>query len=388
MGRRRRRPASAPVVAECKQPHRVEAGGGGRAPAAAAPAGQTRRVLVIGGGLSGAAAAWSLRRQQRAEQPPLSIHMWDGARGCGGRLATARIAVGKAEEARANMGAQRLHHHRTNDAPAPEAARLLCEAGVIEPEPASAAGDDQTASFVAAGSSNEVCKWLLRQAGAELRFGARIRSISKAAGGGWDVTAFGDKAPARFDAVVFGGSVAEVFTTHGDLTQLVSPHRKRLQAVEYSRACCAAIVLPGSGPAADAVRSFFGAHRSRPGVAGSELQELVLQPAAAGSDHLTVVAVSTERFGQSVKGLRATHRPSAQDLQVSAEVEQTLVRCACALVRKRVFLRHFILQMIVCQDRLGRSIGKTQKETRFRIDRRRGDRSSSASYRGSLLHGG
>ena len=45
------------------------------------------------------------------------------------------------------------------------------------------------------------------------RFGARIRSISKAAGGGWDVTAFGDSASAHFDGVVFGGSVAEVCQT-------------------------------------------------------------------------------------------------------------------------------------------------------------------------------
>ena len=77
------------------------------------------------------------------------------------------------------------------------------------------------------------------------------------------------------------------------------------------------MVLPGSGPAADAARRFFGARRSRPGAAGSEVEELVLQPAAGcGSAHVTVTIVSTERFGQDVKGLRATHRPSAQDLRV------------------------------------------------------------------------
>jgi predicted NAD/FAD-dependent oxidoreductase len=135
-------------------------------------------VLVVGGGLSGAAAAWSLRRQQCDEQPPLAIHTWDGARGCGGRLATARLSAGGTAEARANMGAQRLHHHATQDAPAPEAARLLCEAGVVEPEEPAAAGSAQPASFVATGSSNEVCKLLLREASAELRSGQPWAAVS------------------------------------------------------------------------------------------------------------------------------------------------------------------------------------------------------------------
>ena len=291
-----------------------------------------RRVLVVGAGLSGAAAAWCLAR--RAAEGSLEVHCWDGARGCGGRLATARIAVGgggSAAEAKANMGAQRLHHHAVRDAPAMQVAELLCGAGVLEPEAEAPGRDESIVSYVATGSSNEVCKWLLREAGAELRTGARIRSISRA-GGGWDVTAFGDKAPCHFDAVVFGGSVAEVCTTHGDFTELVRPHRRQLQAVHYTRACCAAMVLPGSGPAAKAVRRFFGAHRSRPGAAGGELKELVLQPTGADSEHLTVVAVSTDRHGQSVKGLRATHRPSAQDLKVSGEVEDALIRGACTLM--------------------------------------------------------
>ena len=97
-----------------------------------------------------------------------------------------------------------------------------------------------------------------------------MTSLPMCVGGGWDVTAFGDRAPSRFEAVVFAGSVAEVCTTHGDLTALVGPHRRRLQAVQYTRTCCAAMVLPGAGPAAEAARRFFGAHRSRPGAAGGD----------------------------------------------------------------------------------------------------------------------
>ena len=285
----------------------------------------SRRILVVGAGLSGAAAVWCLQREESKDSSLIAVHCWDGARGCGGRLATARIAANGAE-AKANMGTQRLHH-TVGDAPAQEVAALLCGAGILEQE--SAVSGESTASFL--GGSNEVCKWLLR--GAELRFGARIRTISRAThGSGWEVAAFGDKAPAHFDAVVFSGSVAEVFTTHGDLTALVCPHRKKLEAVQYTRICCSALVFSSSGAAADLVCRFFGENRSRKGAAGSELTELVLQPAIEGSAHLSVVAVSTEQFGQSVKGLRATHRPTAQDQKVSLEVEQTLSRCACALI--------------------------------------------------------
>ena len=69
------------------------------------------------------------------------------------------------------------------------------------------------------------------EAGATLRFGARIRAISKSGvDGSWEVTAFGDQAATRFDQVIFGGSVAEVFTTFGDFAVYVAPHQRQLQA--------------------------------------------------------------------------------------------------------------------------------------------------------------
>eukprot|EP01052_Picozoa_sp_SAG31_P033053 SAG31_NODE_3688_length_3987_cov_2.818930_2_plen_642_part_00 len=104
----------------------------------------------------------------------------------------------------------------------------------------------------------------------------------------------------------------------------------------YTRICCAALVLPTIGPAADATRLLFRELRTVPGEVGGCLKELVLQPDAdSGGAHLTVVAVSTELFGEGVTGLRATHRPSAQDLKVSTEVQQTLVSAACALIASR-----------------------------------------------------
>eukprot|EP01052_Picozoa_sp_SAG31_P033052 SAG31_NODE_3688_length_3987_cov_2.818930_1_plen_325_part_00 len=222
-------------------------------PASAAAGYGARRFLVIGAGLSGAAAAWCLKRAADRRSVTVAIHCFEAARGAGGRLATARIAVGggAGNDVRANMGAPRLHYHSTHDAPAAEAADLLCCAGVLAPELRNLATDGSTGTssesishtFVPTGSSNAVNKWLLQEAGAQLRFGARIRSVCRADGGGWNVAVFGDKMPPlHFDAVVFGGSVAEVFTTHGDLASLVrcALHAHLLIAQSLLAPCCVA----------------------------------------------------------------------------------------------------------------------------------------------------
>jgi hypothetical protein len=193
-----------------------------------------RRVLVVGAGLTGAAAAWALRRRQQQQQQTsagghtqepkdggrLAIYVWDGARGCGGRLGTARIAVPGAgvqqpQEVHANMGAQRLHYGLAEKEAAGLAA-ALCAAGILEPaaqDSVDSGGGLTLPTLVPTGASNDVCKHLLSRAGASLRFGARVRAITALAdGSGWEVSAFGDdrEPPAVFDAVVFGGSVAEV----------------------------------------------------------------------------------------------------------------------------------------------------------------------------------
>ena len=62
-------------------------------------------------------------------------------------------------------------------------------------------------------------------------------------GGGFELRVFGEDVPTRHDAVLFAGSVAELFTTHGDLGRLVSPHRALLKRVRYDRACCAAFAF-------------------------------------------------------------------------------------------------------------------------------------------------
>ena len=300
-------------------------------------AGTERCVLVVGAGLSGCAAAWAVREQWQREEASsnssprkkLDLHVWDGARGCGGRLATARIDVPGSEkgqqQAKANMGAQRLHVTAADGAAAAEAAKQLAAAGVVR--------DCGLGCLEPTSSSNSVCRWFLERSGATLKFGARVRSISHGSGGGWEVAAFGDKRATHFDAVIFAGSVAEVFTTHGDFDNLVSPSRPALSRVGYSRACCAALVFHKGGGAEAAIKAFFGGQRSVK-ADGTVLEELVLQQPEdmARKDVVVVVAVSSEDFGASVKGLRATHRPSAEDRRVSAEVLATLTAHACTTI--------------------------------------------------------
>ena len=74
-------------------------------------------VLVIGAGLSGAASAWFLAKECNHG---VNVHVWDGARGAGGRLATARLNPDDPNWPIANMGAQRLHYNPSSQKNAAE----------------------------------------------------------------------------------------------------------------------------------------------------------------------------------------------------------------------------------------------------------------------------
>ena len=253
-------------------------------------------ILVVGAGLSGSLAAFFLREAL----PDAKVHVWDGARGVGGRLATARFGDG--DSLRANMGAQELHYAEDGGA-GEAAARALLEAGV--------ASREGPGVLFPAGDSNAVCRRLVEAA--ELRFGARVKEV-RAADGGFVATAFGG-APRRFDGVVFAGSVAELATTHGSIDALVRPFRGDLRTVRYTRQACAALAFGRS------VRRHFGGARTLRGAGAVE--RLVLQ-----ENDAVVVAVSTTAYGASITGLRATHRPTPKDLAVKEQVLKAMTEAA------------------------------------------------------------
>ena len=120
-------------------------------------------VLCIGAGLSGCVAAHFVKEAL----PAARVHVWDGARGAGGRLASARFGDGDA--VRANMGAQELHFEE-DGGPGEQIARVLIEAGAYEGE--------GVGVLVPLGDSNAACRQLL--GGVETRFGARVREIRAA----------------------------------------------------------------------------------------------------------------------------------------------------------------------------------------------------------------
>ena len=287
-------------------------------------------ILVVGAGLSGTLAAYYVKRHAEAAGAAVAVHVWDGARGVGGRLATARLSAragatagagaGASSEgtARANMGAQRLHLQAEHSEAAELVARMRA-AGVVRiggardrcgsahDSTATAAarggggGGARTAQdgsgrcfVVPTGSSNDVCRWLLQSADAEAKFRARIRGIwlesalpteGKTARRGaaerprLRAQAFGDAGSGQaFDGVIFCGSVAEVATTHGDLDAMVAPVSRALRQVRYSRCCCLGMVFPAGAAARSVLARFDGG--KRPCIAGDsdDVAEIVLQP--------------------------------------------------------------------------------------------------------------
>lgn len=298
-------------------------------------------ILVVGAGATGSAAAALLRRYWPADTE-LRIEVVDKARGCGGRLATARLDRGVI----ANMGAQRLHIDAADGSVANELAAKLVSEGVLRRT------EDGQLTAGSNGAMNDTCRWLLDQAQASTHFGTCVRAI-RSDGAQWNADlGGGDGTPSSYAGVIFAGTVAEVVTTHGDLDALVAPHRRRLSTAKYSRVCCASMVLQ-AGSAADAIRAALGALGGRvTDLAGTALDEVVLQSMhssrgdSAGA--VALVAVSTEAFGASVSGLRATHRPNAEDVRISQELLRTLQQSACAALVDRLAVRWSAVELMDC----------------------------------------
>jgi predicted NAD/FAD-dependent oxidoreductase len=123
-------PTSRQIANRAAQPPRTTAVG--RNASSVATAGissdvKARRVLIVGGGISGALTAHLLKRGD----PELELHVWEMARGAGGRMSTTRWGpAGAQDETKANTGAQYV-----SAAPEGPAAGLVLdamEAGLLE----------------------------------------------------------------------------------------------------------------------------------------------------------------------------------------------------------------------------------------------------------------
>lgn len=253
------------------------------------------RVLVVGAGLSGCVAAWCVRRTLGSDA---IIEVWDGARGCGGRLATQRVSI-EEQTIRMNMGAPRLHFAtgkkdgKSNTdgsfVAQQELIRSLETAGVVNVQYHDQNGKPiGTKKGKAAGgilrprgASNEICRWMLTTSNVQTKFQSRLRSIDlqengdgkrqqfrvslfgnnknnkgrggKSRGGNDNKSKGGNSNESKeekpteselFDAVIFAGSPAEVRTTYGDMQGWTKPMWRQLQQkVQHTRTCCIGLVF-------------------------------------------------------------------------------------------------------------------------------------------------
>lgn len=203
--------------------------------------GATSRVLVIGAGLTGSLVAHLLERELPAGA--VELHVWDKARGVGGRTSVRRSDTG----GQTDLGAQYLTE--VDDLPA-EHARVyerLAALGVLKPMEATIAGtraaDGSGRSWVAPAGMNAVAKALLEHTGARVALGRRVLALHHAddGSGGWRVEAEGAE-PAedlRFDAVVLTTPLPQLLELGGALPAAIDAHgggglRAALGSAQYS----------------------------------------------------------------------------------------------------------------------------------------------------------
>jgi len=156
------------------------------------------RVLVIGAGCTGGAVALHLK-----EKLGQVVHVWEKARGAGGRYTTSRETV-DGVELKADMGAQ-YSSVDTKDTESVALMQRIVDEGaaalVTEGELAeSAERPPSWSQYRGIGGQNGIIKAMLSMAEAEVTYERRVSKID-VKGNSWIVTPF-DAAPQSFDCVV------------------------------------------------------------------------------------------------------------------------------------------------------------------------------------------
>lgn len=157
-------------------------------------------VLIIGAGCTGAATAYRLRQKLGPNYP---IHVWEKARGAGGRYTTAKDSY--PDGLKADMGAQYASVD-PEDADSAELMQLLVEAGDAELMKSSSLAEtaerpEGTQQYRGISGQNGIVKGMLRLSGAELTTERRVHKLDSR-GGVW-VAKARDDAMQSFNAVVF-----------------------------------------------------------------------------------------------------------------------------------------------------------------------------------------
>lgn len=156
------------------------------------------RVLIVGAGCTGAATALKLREKLGKQ---VAIHVWEKARGAGGRFTTSRDAY--PDGMRADLGAQYASvDPKEADAMALMESIVSRDAAVLVPDENLAETEERprgTTQYRGTSGQNGIVKTLLLMAEAEVTYKRRVSRLDLNAGS-WAATAY-DGAKQRFDCI-------------------------------------------------------------------------------------------------------------------------------------------------------------------------------------------
>ncbi|XP_074088349.1 renalase isoform X3 [Macrotis lagotis] len=187
------------------------------------------RVLVVGAGLTGGLCAALLRRGR-----PVSLAVWERARGAGGRMTTVRSPHNP--RCGADLGAQYITcsppHHQQHHSFYDE----LLKHGVLKPLTSSIEGivvKEGDSHFMAPQGISSIVKYYLKESGVEVCYGHCVTEIYLK-DDTWEVhkEVGGSE---QFDILILTMPVPQILQLQGDIKNLISESQKQqLASVRYS----------------------------------------------------------------------------------------------------------------------------------------------------------
>lgn len=206
-----------------------------------------RKLLVVGAGLTGSLTAALLQKSS----PPVSISVWEKARGAGGRMSTHRHSSNP--DLLVDMGAQyisRTSPRQNEDTEfehlREEAYQDLISAGVLVPFSGKIEGERKefvksvTDKYVSAKGVNGIVKHFLNQSGAGISFQHHLKSVEIDPTQGGDapsprITCASSQGQESFDCLVLTMPVPQILSLEGNIMKAITPEiQHKLASVQYS----------------------------------------------------------------------------------------------------------------------------------------------------------
>jgi predicted NAD/FAD-dependent oxidoreductase len=184
--------------------------------------------------------------------------------------------------------------------------------------------------FIAPAGASSVCRFCLSEAKAEVEFGTTIKTVV-ATPNGYVLTPFRGK-PVTVAGAIFTGTVAEVNTTHGAISQGWKVELKNPK-VKYSKQFTVSLVLEPTLLRLCA-SCFDKASELKGGGGGSVIESVTWQNGKIPTNtHPVVVVTTTTAFGETEGAqVQATHRSSRANEARLAEIMGRVQKAAFELM--------------------------------------------------------